>query len=453
MEAARKGVRTALMRSGEHDPQRVLEQISSSSPIIDDLVSELTIGETYFFRDAAQFAVIRHELLPALIRLKGPDHRVRVWSAGCASGEEPYSIAMLLHEVRMLEHSHILATDISHHALARARSARFRSWSLRGSENPLLKRFLLDDQGTYIVDDQIRNHVVFEYLNLALDTYPSFATGTWGLDLILCRNVLIYFNRETIAGVARRFYESLSPGGWLMLGASDPNISEFAPFVTRMTDSGVVYGRPTDAKASTNTFSPEESRFPSDVASPPVVPIANQEGMSFASDPKDSQIRQGNQGHIAAGIDQPDRGGDGKPNKSGIDQTLAIEVKQIREIANLDAEQAERRCAEAMVRHPISIELRFLYAVLLLELERYAEAVEAARSVVFLDRELAIAHMTLGTALQRTSQNSAARRAFRNAFQLCADRPANEIVPFSDGEHAGRLALSAKQHLALLDGE
>ncbi len=260
LETARQGIRTVLKRSGEQDPLRVLRQVSSSSPIFDDLVSELTIGETYFFREPARFAVIRDELLPALERHKGSDHRVRIWSAGCASGEEPYSIAMLLHELRMLDRSHVLATDISHLALAKARAGRYRSWSLRGSDHPLLKQFLIEDDGGYVVDERIRPHVVFEYLNLALDSYPSFPTGTWGLDLILCRNVLIYFNRETIAAVAKRFFNCLSPGGWVILGASDPIISDFAPFDAQMSDTGVVYQRPIDSEQDGTALGSKSSR-------------------------------------------------------------------------------------------------------------------------------------------------------------------------------------------------
>lgn len=458
LETARQGIRTVLKRSGEQDPLRVLRQVSSNSPIFDDLVSELTIGETYFFREPARFAVIGDELLPSLERRKGSDHRLRIWSAGCASGEEPYSIAMLLHELRMLDRSHVLATDISHHALAKARAGRYRPWSLRGSENPLLKKFLVEEDGDYVIDERIRPHVVFEYLNLALDSYPSFPTETWGLDLILCRNVLIYFNTETIAAVAKRFFDCLSPGGWVMLGASDPSISDFAPFDSEMTESGVVYHRPIDTEQDGTALpsSSSESRRPSLSQATEITQLTgppNQDSIELGSEsdhsiPITQQNSNSSPRQVESEVTGPGSARAQRPGTAGDSTAYAVEI---RKLAIDDTDKAVQRCDEAVRRHPISVELRFLHAVLLLELERNDEAVEAARRVVFLNRDLAIAHMTLGTALQRTSQISAARRAFRNALRLCADRPASEIVPLSDGEHAGRLALSAKQHLTLLD--
>ena len=98
----------------------------------------------------------------------------------------------------------------------------------------------------------------FEYLNLALDLYPSIATGTRNLDLILCRNVLIYFGRETVKAVARRLFDSLAEGGWLLLAAGDPIIDDYAPFETIVTEKGVAYRRPLAPRLS-NRKRPDRS--------------------------------------------------------------------------------------------------------------------------------------------------------------------------------------------------
>ena len=101
--------------------------------------------------------------------------------------------------------------------------------------------------------------VSFEYLNLAEDTYPSFATNTVGMDLILCRNVLIYFDQQTITRVAQRLFQSLSPGGWLIAGASDPPLHRYAPFEVNSTAIGRVYVRPDKpAGAGRGDPSPDE---------------------------------------------------------------------------------------------------------------------------------------------------------------------------------------------------
>ena len=121
--------------------------------------------------------------------------------------------------------------------------------------------------------DKIRRRVVFEYLNLALDFYPSFAAGVWGMNLIMCRNVLIYFDRETIRGVARRLYDSLAPGGWLFTAASDPPLAQDAPFETVGTDAGVFYRRSTGTPSAfaATAFAPSPA-LPVLPLPPPVQP-------------------------------------------------------------------------------------------------------------------------------------------------------------------------------------
>jgi len=123
----------------------------------------------------------------------------------------------------------------------------------------------------------------------------------------------------------------------------------------------------------------------------------------------------------------------------------------IRALANLEPAAADRACAEAAMRHPFSTELQFLRAALLVELEQDEAAEQAARRVIYLDRSLAVGHFTLGSICWRRGDLAGARRAFRNAHQLCAARPADEMVPLSDGERAGRLAEAAAAQLAILE--
>jgi chemotaxis protein methyltransferase CheR len=127
----------------------------------------------------------------------------------------------------------------------------------------------------------------------------------------------------------------------------------------------------------------------------------------------------------------------------------AAAVLHVRALANLEATRAERACAAALGRHPLSAELHYLHAMLLIELRRDEEAIQALRRVLYLDRSLAIAHFTLGALLWRRGDPAGGRRAYRNAHALCAARPPDEIVPLSDGERAGRLAEAATYQLAL----
>jgi chemotaxis protein methyltransferase CheR len=128
----------------------------------------------------------------------------------------------------------------------------------------------------------------------------------------------------------------------------------------------------------------------------------------------------------------------------------AICALRVRALANLDSTQAERACAESADRHALCAELHYLHGTLLLALGRDAEAAQAVRRALYLDRSLAAAHCVLGSILERRGDREGARRAFRNALDLCAARPADEDVPLSDGERAGRLAEAARARLALL---
>ncbi len=130
-DSAELGMRQAMARAGISDASRYHALLLGSPAAFDDLVCELAVGETYFFREPAQFEFIRHEVLPEF-RRRRPEATIRVWSAACASGEEAYSLAILLEEEGLAAQAQILATDISHRSLARARQGTYTTWSLRG---------------------------------------------------------------------------------------------------------------------------------------------------------------------------------------------------------------------------------------------------------------------------------------------------------------------------------
>jgi len=416
--SAELGMRRALERAGYDDPDRYRAAVARDHALFDDLVAELVVGETYFFREPHQFAVLRNTILPALRRL-ADGRPIRAWSAGCASGEEAYSLAMTFVTEGLADRSHVLATDVSRAALGRARQGVYTNWSLRdGSDSA--RPYLRKVGRGYRVTDEIRRLVTFEHLNLALDVYPSFVNGTWGVDLIFCRNVLIYFDRETVSAVAQRLFASLAEGGWLVTASSDPPLGSEAPFHTVVTDDGLFYQRPVAA--------PHPFRAVDGFAWP---------GLS----PEDGSPRErdSHPGAPLSGLDA------GRP----VD-AVAAEAHHVRTLANLDVDEAERACSEAAARHPFSTELHYLHAVLLLGLERGDDAVRAARRVVYLDRTLAAAHFLLGSILQQEGDSTDARRAYRNARDLAAARPPEEDVPLAEGETAGQLAERAARQLARL---
>lgn len=457
---AEAGIRRAMSKAALSDVGQYLALLEQGAAALDALIAELTVGETYFLREAAHFEFIRREVLPDLLKRRGPAHVLRVWSAGCASGEEAYSLAIVLDEAGVLQRAQVLGSDISRPALARAQEASYGPWSLRGVDDGIVRRYFLHVGGRQVLDQRIKKAVSFHYLNLAQDVYPSLASGTWGMDVILCRNVLIYFDRETVKHVAERLFRSLAPGGWLIAGPSDPPLSELAPFETVVTRDGVFYRhgreghrefRSTASPGWEPTVIPPDGRWPKQDEPPPGPPeppsdVAAAAPSPAIASPPDSlalareALATGDY-ERALGLSRDEPG----PESAEI---------AVRACANLDGtEAALELVATATKRYALSSELHFLHAVLLLDVGRLDDAAQALRRVLYLDQSLAMAHFVLGTLLSRRGEVAGARRAYGTAAELAGARSPDEPVPLGDGERAGRLALAARTQAELLHEE
>lgn len=185
------------------------------------LAEQIAVGETYFFRERAQIDLLVDSALPELAQRRA-GAPVRVLSAGCASGEEPYSLAIALERRRAcipVPGCTILGVDMSPESIRRARRGRYSSWSLRAVQEDVRRRFFRPDSGAFQLRDDIRGAVSFEERNL-LEEDPCFwAPGAF--DVILCRNVGIYLSVRALRALAARFARALAPGGLLLLGSSE----------------------------------------------------------------------------------------------------------------------------------------------------------------------------------------------------------------------------------------
>jgi chemotaxis protein methyltransferase CheR len=416
---AEEGIARAMKRAGADGVDAYLEMIRGDGDGLDGLVDELTIGETHFMRDPDQLQFVRREVLPPLTRRRGPG--ARVWSAGCATGEEAYSLAILLEEEGLGEGA-VLGTDLSLVSLAKARAASYSDYSLRDMGSQFVGDYFRHVRGRRILLDRIRNKVRFERLNfVGAEDYA--AAGAFAMDLILCRNVLIYFGREKVGRIAARLFDCLAEGGVLLTAGADPILSEYAPFEVEVTRTGLVYRRP--------------RRAPAEAAPPRLV----RTGTSPPRSPGDERMAK----HEEAPA--PTVAPLALPTETGR-EALARVMSQ----ANASgAEEAERMAEVALGRHPLDAHLHYLRAALLLSLDRDQDAEQEAQRALYLDRSLAIAHFLLGTILRRRGADALARRAFRNARDLCARRPPDEEVPAGAGERAGALHLAASAEMERLE--
>jgi chemotaxis protein methyltransferase CheR len=471
--------RRAMAKAGTNDVRDYQAGLGNGRYSLDDWVSELTVGETYFFREPNHFDFLRRRALPGLLALRGAGHVFRVWSAGCASGEEAYSLGILFEEQLLDRSLHLVGTDISRIALGKAERARYNAWSLRNAKSDWIDLYFERcPNNQFQLAPRIRKLARFQYLNLALDEYPSFFTGIWGSDIIFCRNVLIYLDRDTVRAVARRLFESLGDGGWLITGPSDPPLGDYAPYETVLSDEGVFYRRGHGASA----------RPQSTMQNPDRASAASEERAKTAEDAEDTEDETSSVRVVAAARIRealPDGRADARRAKGpseraakeeqGADylavaraafmagnyaRSIALAQRafgdaaaalEVRAAANLHgAREASRLCTAAILRFPLGTELYVLQASLLLDLREYDAASQAARRLLYLDRSLVVAHLLLGTSLAKRGDREEAARAFRNARDLAAFAPASDAVPYADGEKAGRLADYARAQIELL---
>jgi chemotaxis protein methyltransferase CheR len=407
--------------------------IIADEGLLDQVMADLTVGESYFFRDPAQFHFIREVVLPSVMRApsRAP---IRVWSAGCATGEEAYSLAILLREAGLAGNSHVIGTDIVRHRLARARRARYTRWSLRGITDQLEQAYFRRQGARFELLPAIRRSVVFRYLNLADTRFAEPGSEMAGMDLILCRNVLIYFSAPAVARVAGALLNCLGDTGWLLLGGADPPLGSLVECETVLTGSGIAYRRkrkrPRHAGAAVEP-AVSHSCSPSEAAPGPPPQAA----------PTSADIRVPDEAQAPAPA----------PAAHGVPTPLREPLERVRTLADAgQLREAGVLCAAALERDPVCAELHYLHSLLLTDAGLYHEAADAAARALYLNRSLVPAHLALGCALVRIGEGERARRAFRNAGELLAAMSPTDEVPGSGGEVASHLAAFARMQLQLI---
>lgn len=210
-----------------------------------DIMDVLTTNETYFFRESFQLKAFSDEIIPELIKRKSSHgiRSLRIWSAGCSTGEEPYTIAMLLSTIPELRgwNIEIVGTDISQKVLQQARRAVYGKSSFRATEEHDLRRFFVQQEDGYQVNNSIREIVTISHLNL-FDKHHLAMLGK--VDLIFCRNVIIYFDIPAKKRVIESFHEALYDGGFLLLGHSESLMNITTSFTLRHFKNDMVYQKP-----------------------------------------------------------------------------------------------------------------------------------------------------------------------------------------------------------------
>jgi len=208
-----------------------------------ELVERLTTHETYFFRESYQLEAFREDVLPQLVEQARKRKRLLLWSAGCSTGEEVYTLAILLRETLALRdfRARVVGSDISRRVVARARQAYFGSSSFRATDPVVRRRYFQEVDGRFRLRDDVRSMCSFGQLNL-LDTERYRILGA--CDAIFCRNVLMYLSKTARSRIIDGFYDTLQPGGYLFLGHSESLLHVSTRFEIVQLDKDLVYRKP-----------------------------------------------------------------------------------------------------------------------------------------------------------------------------------------------------------------
>ena len=422
-----RGLSSAARHLGHTDVltyARSLVAVPLTRKEIEHLALELTIGETYFLRERRTLEILTEHILPEIIRAKeGHSRLLRIWSAGCCTGEEAYTLAILLDrtfpELRHWQVS-ILATDINHRFLQKAATGIYGDWSFRDVP-PWLKQDYFTPAGVnrFEVIPRIRERVKFAYLNLADDHYPSPLNHTAGLDLIFCRNVLMYFDADRIRRVAGQFHQALIEKGWFVVSATETSAELFPMFRPVNFEGGVVYqkGGETEQMAI-NSFQDELPPEDELIVSPLDLHFPSFQMESAAV--TESEIA------------------------SSEDPVLPETSLSAEERARLHADLGELSLArewadKALMENKLDPGLHYLRAVILHELGATGEESASLKRALFLDSGFVMAYYALGNLAKRLGNLLEADKYFANVLGLLASYPSNDILPHSDGLAAGRL--------------
>jgi chemotaxis protein methyltransferase CheR len=410
---------------------------------LDELIKDLTVGETFFFRHPELFDALRNVVLPDLISRNRPHRRLRIWSAGCATGAEPYSLSILLRRdladtVAGWDIS-IVATDINRAFLARAREGVFDDWALRATPEEVRRDCFCRAGRAWALEPRFQEGVCFQYHNLVTDPYPSLLHNLSALDLILCRNVMIYFSPDLMRRVVAGLRDSLVEGGWLLVGHAEPNVALFRAFRTVNAPGAVLYQKVVRGESSVSAALPS---IPD--ASPPL-------RTPLTTDPA-SDLECGEASPLwlsLSGLGEKrsqTESGDASPHSK------LLTLTEVRTLADAGAwEQALAACDALLGADPLDSRAHFYRGLVLEQTGRHTEAERSLRRALYLDRRFALAHYYLGLLLQKAGQLPRAARSFRNVLTLLARLDAKDVLAEADGLTAAALARLTRAHLIGLE--
>lgn len=452
--ALERGFRSAVPEFGFADPAVCMDWLLAAPRTEQHeqiLAAHLTVAETYFFREWKTLQALTGNILPSLInRRRGRDQHLRILSAACCTGEEAYSLAILLHQLLPDMQDwriELTATDINRHSLEKAAAGVYGKWSFRGVPALLKARyFTCTADGNHAVIPEIRNMVRFQTLNLAQDSYPSRASGIHDMDIILCRNVLMYFTPDLVPRVINNLHDTLGDGGWLAVSPSEA-CSALFPRFEAVNFPGAILFRKKGAGCEKSSVLLEGRRSRVPMHGIPMRPVQERPNIAAKHpDSAESTVVVPTGTACSRLVRQPSLSAGRLPSRTPSFQHLPGQARMLADRGRLT--EALSWCDRWIAADKLNAAGYYVRAAILQEKGELEPARAALNNAIYLDQEFVMAHFTLGMLARGCGDGAAERRHFGNTRQLLSRHQPGDPLPESDGISAGQLA----DILAFLEG-
>jgi len=435
------GVRHAQAVLGVASPDSALTRLMAlpiESPAWQALIQSITIGETNFLRHREWFAEITSKILEPLIadRLRRGPRRIDLWSAGCSTGEEAYTLALIVN--RLVPDGEdltvrIIGTDINEASLHRAREAVYRRWSVRELDPIVIGTAFAPHRGGNVqLLPHLRRMVDFKVLNLCSDDYPSTERSYFGFDLIICRNVLIYLRNEDQLAVASRLTRSLAPGGWLAVSPAEATADWYRPLRLVNSASAILFH---NAPAAAHKAKPAKRNAETAAPAP---------GFSPSAAAASLRAKAGAMRRPAATISRPLPAAPAK-----LEPVNTCPIDHARGLADRGAYAEARQACEKHIAHAgPHFGAYLLLATVSLEAGELDGAFEAARCAAYLDPDSPAAHYVLATIHHRMGAPELASRKMAVVVKLLQALADENQVSEHFSATVGELRASASAYLS-----
>ncbi|MCL4078746.1 tetratricopeptide repeat protein [Coriobacteriia bacterium Es71-Z0120] len=446
---------------------------------LNELLNLVTINETSFFRFPQQFEALRTRVLPEIMANKPDTNKtIRVWSAGCSTGEEPYSIAMTLIDAGIISlgwRVQILGTDVSTRALSVAKKGEYPKRSLLNVPSEVIARHFEPVPNGYAVAPHVRSLVDFGYHNLIKEPYPLALMGNW--DIIFCRNVTIYFKLESTKRVVANFYNSLNEGGYLFIGHSE-TLSQINDQFEAVEIGGVFLYRKPKARRGVGL----SSRRPSAPAAPPVEPVVPkperpQRAAERRTEHAASRRTQGTTKRPSGSeARRPARSASTSPGSNTdavaaarraleegrIAEALELAHRAVGEDANNaeahliaahvhadagDYDAALESCHRALAINPLLPSARYILGIIYQRQGDAVRAISEFKKTVYIDDTFALAHLNLANIYKSQRKWDMAAKEYENALKALYKNPEGAWTEFLGGFKLDLLAKTCERSL------